>query len=220
MWVRFKDKSSEGTLFNFGNPTRGQSSFGFRLETYVLGRDELTGAPFNADAVPGPDYPTWGEYASSVVQEHIYYQNTDTERFVRLVVKDGNTLRDSHIGIRGRSKSSDVPGHTVDLDYDLGLMSATHIPEDFNEWYFIVATFNPFVKEDEYVTSGANNTGTNPEHGVCLDSGGTPVCQRTPYFWRNNIDVNGYTEQSLQGNRCKVEIISKTKLLRARGYKV
>ena len=45
-------------------------------------------------------------------------------------------------------------------------------------------------------------------------------CNRTPYFWRNNIDVSGYTHQSLQGNRCKVEIISKTKLLRARGFKV
>ena len=36
----------------------------------------------------------------------------------------------------------------------------------------------------------------------------------------NNIDADGYTHQSLQGNKCKVEIISRTKLLRARGFKV
>ena len=33
MWVRFLDKKSEGTLFNFGNPTRETNPFGFKLET-------------------------------------------------------------------------------------------------------------------------------------------------------------------------------------------
>ena len=222
MWVKFKDKVSEGTLFNFGNPTRDENPFGFRLETYVLPKDGETGSTYDDDDNNLADYPTWGKYAEEVVLEKLYYQNTDTERFVRLIVRDKDRLRDSHIGVIGRSKSSNVPGHSADLDYDLGLMSATHIPEDFNEWYYIVATFNPFVEEDEYVTSGADNTGTNPMYPMCIDLGGGdgPECNRTPYFWRNNIDNQGYTHQSNEGNRCKVEIISKTKLLRARGFKV
>ena len=35
MWVRFLDKKSEGTLFNFGNPTRETNPLGFKLETMV-----------------------------------------------------------------------------------------------------------------------------------------------------------------------------------------
>ena len=34
MWVRFVSKTSEGTLFNFGNPLEENGS-GFRLETNV-----------------------------------------------------------------------------------------------------------------------------------------------------------------------------------------
>jgi hypothetical protein len=174
MWVKFKDKVSEGTLFNFGK----------------------------------------------IAQENNYYMKTDTERFVRLIVNDNGYLRDSHIGHPGRSKTSDVPGFSPDPDTDLGLMSATWVPENFNEWYYIVATFNPDVEEDAYVTSGTNNTGTNPEHSMCLEIQNEHQCNKTPFFWRNNIDEDGYTHQSNQGNKCKVELISKTKLLRARGYKV
>ena len=35
MWVRFLDKTSQGTLFNFGNPTREENPIGFKLETIV-----------------------------------------------------------------------------------------------------------------------------------------------------------------------------------------
>ena len=91
---------------------------------------------------------------------------------------------------------------------------------DFSEWYFIVATFNPDVEEDEHIVSGTGADGVNQEYTECLQVDVTPDCGRTPYFWRNNIDVNGYTNHSNMGNKCKVEIISKTDLLRARGYKV
>ena len=69
---------------------------------------------------------------------------------------------------------------------------------DFSEWYFICATYNPVVNEQ----------------------GSTPTVQNAD-FWRNNI-VNGtstYIAASGFGNRSKVEIISRTDLLRARGYK-
>ena len=40
-----------------------------------------------------------------------------------------------------------------------------------------------------------------------------------PNYWNGNIDgSNIYTHHSGLGNKCKVEIISKTDLLRARGY--
>ena len=39
--------------------------------------------------------------------------------------------------------------------------------------------------------------------------------------WLNHINANGeFTNFSGLGNRCKVEIISRTDLLRARGFKV
>ena len=40
-------------------------------------------------------------------------------------------------------------------------------------------------------------------------------------FWRGNVQLDGqYTHHSTYGAKCKVEIISKTDLLRARGFKV
>jgi hypothetical protein len=214
-WVRFLDKTSEGTLFNFGNPTRDTNPMGFKLETYVLEKDGDTGRTIDTNSDGTPEYATWGEYNDTGNLEKNYFQTTDTERFVRLIIMDDGTLRDSHVGVTARSKTTDVPGHTTNVDYDLGLMQTTHIPVDFNEWYFIVATFNPFVDEDSYVTAGTNFSGTNPAHSTCQST----ICNQDPDFWRNNIDDSGYTHQSLEGNKCKVEIISRSDLLRARGYK-
>ena len=59
MWVKFLDKSSQGTLFNYGNPFRENQdeAFGFSLETYVLKRDDAVGVGgFGANT-----YNTWGE---------------------------------------------------------------------------------------------------------------------------------------------------------------
>ena len=46
--------------------------------------------------------------------------------------------------------------------------------------------------------------------------------QTNPDFWLNHIDpdTNDFKANSLYGNKCKVEIISRTDLLRARGFKV
>jgi len=43
-----------------------------------------------------------------------------------------------------------------------------------------------------------------------------------PEFWLNNFNpINGeFVANSGFGNKCKVEIISRTDLLRARGFKV
>ena len=88
-------------------------------------------------------------------------------------------------------------------------MSTTRIPIDLNEWYFIVATYDPNINEDESFSSEG-----------CADNGG-PDCLNSTEFWMGNQFESGeYTHHSDLGNRCKVEIISKTDLLIARGYKV
>tara|TARA_R110001592_G_scaffold13894_4_gene63208 strand:+ start:284 stop:1900 length:1617 start_codon:yes stop_codon:yes gene_type:complete len=210
MWVRFLDKVSSGTLFNFGNPTRAENPFGFKLETYVLNKNDSY-ASLSTQT-------TWGE----VVEEGTFqvgpgyddaiFKDSDVSRFVRLQVREsGDTtstgddfgLRDSHVGLGGDltlngtvitpggRKSYNI-GDFNDLGNDeLRLLQSTYIPEDFNEWYFICATYNPNVDED-----GSNfNTETNPN------------------YWLNRTEP-------LLGNRCKVEIISRSDLLRARGFKV
>ena len=82
-------------------------------------------------------------------------------------------------------------------------MTNTRIPEDFNEWYFICASFNPFVQEDQSFTLGNEDL------------------ERTPEYWLNHLQPTGeFQNFSNLGNRCKVEIISRSDLLRARGFKV
>ena len=183
MWVRFLDKSSQGTLFNFGNPTRQNNPFGFKLETYVVNGNDLPtvgdfvetsegsylqgfGSGFGTDTIQ--EELTWKQmfqndgypgltYDSEPPNEN-FFQNTDVERFVRLVVKDGDgVLRGSHVG-------------TNFMDRRNGL------PESYK-----------------------NNSN----------------------FWRNNVSLNGgdIVDSGL-GAKCKVEIISRSDLLRARGFKV
>ena len=64
----------------------------------------------------------------------------------------------------------------------------------------------PFLDE-EY---GFTNQTIEPYNDVRL----------VPEYALNHIDINGqFTNFSNLGNRCKVEIISRTDLLRARGFK-
>ena len=192
MWVRFLDKVSEGTLFNFGNPTRVDNPFGFKLETYVLDKDGVN---------PNQYHDTWGDGATAINQNR-YFENSNTARFVRLVVydvhNDGNPiLRDSHVG-NIATKLANIPDMDGSGDDEFRLLQTTFIPEDFNEWYFICASFNPNVDEDN-----SDFTNTNPD------------------YWLNHMNAdNSYINFSGLGNRCKVEIISRSDLLRAQGFKV
>jgi len=84
-------------------------------------------------------------------------------------------------------------------------MTNLRIPTDFTEWYFICATFNPNIDE----TESHNNTGIYQSY------------KNNSNFWRNNVSLNGGDiVDSELGAKCKVEIISKSDLLRARGFKV
>jgi len=215
MWVRFLDKVSEGTLFNFGNPTRGENPFGFKLETYVLNKD---------DDCPHSQYSTWGDAVVDNDYNTNAFDNSTTARFVRLVINNNGQLRDSHVGAESINnpnlKRFDKLNTVIPfLDYDLmdtpdngsRLINTTFMPEDFNEWYFICASFNPTIEEDLSHDSELGNS----------------ILQVTPNYWLNHIvpstDATAeffYTNNSGYGNQCKVEIISRSDLLRARGFKV
>ena len=95
----------------------------------------------------------------------------------------------------------------------LRLINSTFIPENFNEWYFICASYNPNVIEPRRYGDGTNDI----EPDIYNDY------KSNQNFWLNHVDPlnNGsFTNFSNYGNKCKVEIISKSQLLRARGFKV
>ena len=84
------------------------------------------------------------------------------------------------------------------------IFQSTFIPEDFSEWYFICASFKHNSLEDDSLIQ-------------------YPQFLTNKMFWLNHIDPtnNGaVVRDSDYGNKAKVEIISKTDLLRARGFKV
>jgi len=201
MWVRFVDKQSSGTLFNFGNPLEDGGS-GFRLETNV-----------NLD--------TSGEY----------------RRTIRLVLKDENNfLRDNHWGGPNHQriltnendttlKNTNSPLNRYPNHYHT---MYPEIPTDnLDEWYFICATYNPDIREVLSTTNLFVRGGTSED--------GTNYGEDSKRYWLNHqIRFNTETRQifidvgsagdivanSLEGAKCKVEIISKSDLLKARGYKV
>ena len=75
------------------------------------------------------------------------------------------------------------------------------IPTDnLNEWFFICASYDPTVNEaGSYAVAEGN---------------------RNPEYWLGQRIGDNYSAKSGLGNKCKVEIISKSDLLRARGFKV
>ena len=86
-----------------------------------------------------------------------------------------------------------------DYDHAYGLMTNTRIPVDLTEWYFICANYDP-IDVDE-AGSDLNNSDIN--------------------YWLNHVDEDGeYVTHSGLGNSAKVEFISRSDLLRARGFKV
>ena len=206
-WVRFLDKTSTGTLFNYGNPVRELDPKGFRLETYVLNKNEV----METDELGR----TWGEYAGELGLPT--FQDNDYARFIRLLVYDHipdkaapfiRKLHDSRLGKQGLPR---VDNSVPELNFqgsenwqkgdEKNLLGHVQIPIDFEEWFFIVATYNPLIEPriDDYY-------------------------KENEYYWRGNINPNEqnsiFTQQSGFGSKCKVEVISRSDLLRARGYRV
>jgi len=136
-------------------------------------------------------------------------QGEERRRIVRLIVRDHldeNKLYESSVGtqqvpkwnsaenkILTRLEASPSSGNAIN--------TYTSIPtNDLNEWFFICATYNATVDE-----GGSFNQGFDTDK----------------QFWLGHRQDNGsLTHFSGKGNRCKVEIISRSDLLRARGYKI
>lgn len=192
MWVRFVNKVSEGTLFNFGNPLSSTNPYGFRLDTKV------------------------NEY------------NGNFYRYLRLVVAENigsyegmTKLRDNHFGYTGPGPNlGRLEERSRNLKHLQGHNAFPQIPTgDLDEWYFICATYNPYVDEDyslDYATDVRTDLLTNKQ------------------FWLNHISIantdssgdvlssvgQDLTDGRLLGAKCKVEVISRSELLRARGFRV
>ena len=214
MWVRFLDKVSEGTLSNFGNPTRTDNPFGFKLETYVVDKNSMY------QNAQGTDVDTFEKYVldNNVLTKDTnepFFTNTNTERFVQLVVRDKplddgevGILRDSHTGMSwagGYDRQINIPEGE---NPSIGKLTTTRIPVDFQEWYFICATFNQNTIEPEATGDYSQEYSDN---------------KRNSDFWINHV-IPGSEPQivpfSGYGAKCKVEIISRSNLLRARGFKI
>ena len=204
MWVKFVSKTSEGTLFNFGNPLNTEeelsnNAYGFRLDTKV------------------------NKYNDK------YY------RYIRLIVRDWHDglnykLRDNHFGTTGLTRFSQrsvgwaantvYGAHGFYDDYNNTVYEDTGRPRSYypniheafpqiptdnlDEWYFICATFNSNITEIGYDES--------QNYGSLGD-----VRQNTQ-FWLNHVNEDGPIDDSGLGAKCKVEIISRSDLLNARGY--
>ena len=208
MWVKFLDRVNSGTLFNYGNPLRNKDPKGFRLETFVLNKDD------ELETQPGT---TWSDVAPIDT-----FENNDYARYIRLVVRD-DTIKndtypkgkifDSHTGQTNFPYDRFIPelGFEGSGDYTKGdesyLVTHKRVPINFNEWYFIVASYDPSI--DDRPTDGTFET--------------------VPDYWDGLIDpiateadgqgIPVYTHKSNYGTKCKIEILSKSELLRARGFK-
>ena len=144
--------------------------------------------------------------------------------------------------------------------YAQKVLNHLHVPSDINEWYYIVANWNPNIQEnrklescgstgnecgpdaltsqayfDEYwkwhVDFGADgeegiqateaDINSNSDLLVGTEADPCPdVLEDDPNYPHCYKNVGRYTHNSFEGAKCKVEIISKSDLLRAKGFKV
>ena len=129
-------------------------------------------------------------------------------RYISLIVIESDgTLRDNHWGHTGEFGGAlgRLSNRSVDNIHERVHTAFPQIPTDnLNEWYFICATYNPSINELE------------------LDNSSPYFTNRQ--YWLNHIEPTDQgpilVANSELGAKCKVEIISKSELLRARGYKI
>ena len=119
--------------------------------------------------------------------------------------------------------------------YPAYLLTATRIPIDFDEWFFIVATYDPDIDEDvsfefenTYSPDAVNTLKYFSEfwQGHVLPEAQEPTDNQIsagmasdPPDNLSDEMIGKYTPRSGYGNRCKVEFLSKNALLRAKGFK-
>ena len=130
--------------------------------------------------------------------------NGNYKRWIRLAVREQDgTLRDNHWGTpqRGRrtaNQSSPIEEYAVTDIHQLYPQVST---DNLDEWYFVCATYDPLILEDD----GASQDFLNDKQ-----------------FWLNhrNPSTGDLEAKTSFGAKCKVELISRSDLFRARGFRL
>ena len=138
-------------------------------------------------------------------------------RIIRLVVRSNSELYDSHIGVQGNPREDTRLIGSDDYREFAKFKNYESIDLDLNEWYYIVATYNKDILEQE---SFANNELLDDS----WDPNGFETLRQSSEFWKWKVtpEIGGFgnwTSNSGYGAKCKVDVISRSDLLRARGFK-
>tara|TARA_B100000902_G_scaffold245921_1_gene232795 strand:- start:369 stop:2714 length:2346 start_codon:yes stop_codon:yes gene_type:complete len=201
MWVRFLNSTSGGSLMTYGNPMMKKTP-GFRLDTHTRSdTNENSGITTNRRMI-----------------RFVVWENT---------FSDGKIF-DSSVGISGRPKYKTFvdernPAYeTFNTSFDV-FMQHTQIPTtDLNEWFFICATYDPTIDEEgSFDNIEIPNYLVNRQFWLNhIDPNPFPVYMDVPpYAPTGEVQFNTVSNSGF-GNKCKVEVISRSDLLRARGFKV
>jgi len=241
-WIKFLNKDQDGTLLNYGNPLGNTQPKGFAIDTYILKKDQpvvlnagtLT-APMSQfyDVLNQSDNTQTGTGIFEPLQTVTYGQlaeqmgldtfaEYDRARFVRMVARWDQNYFDNSMPVQGTNVTLPLPRFDItttatQADQQIGyirktpttsnenaifLLTYTQVPINFNEWYFFCCSYNP-----------VNVTQTNYAEVYNTTFG------KDTSYWLNHRDGDTFVEQSGVGNVCNVEFISKSRLLRARGFK-
>mgnify|MGYP003135367492 CR=1 FL=1 len=134
----------------------------------------------------------------------------DYTRAIRLGVYDHNNgeFYDSAFGNMIETRQDTRVTKTWSHDGLFTGRTYTSVPtNDLNEWFFICASYNPTINEGDF-----QNDFRNGLNGAFTSK----------LYWENHYDSNSQEVVAFSGEgaRCKVEVISRSDLLRARGFKV
>ena len=220
-------------------------------ETYPRGalRDSHTGVTFGQEGYIAKRIRTADPYECNTLplDDCDQYSNMDdlkTRDASNNVPNFNGTIPTAPLWTLGNAR---YEGYDEEHYYPNKILAHTRIPMDFNEWFFIVANYNPNINEDSSVTYRGDCNPTDPNAASapgtdCAPNAATSLKYASD-FWRWNVERGGYvlnagdalldsndnlsagdaigsfTHNYCLGAKCKVEIISNSDLLRSRGYK-
>ena len=209
---------NEDRLLDFQKPTgpNNEPSFlhdGFTLTMWVRFVSKISsGTLFNFGNPTSTESPYGFKLDTVAIQD----STGRYRRMIRLIVRDhiNDKIYDSNLPNPNSSfEGNQVKYNTAAIGQvayrpgstDSKFFGHIQIPSNkLNDWYFICATYNPLIDEQ---LSFANNS---EYHG-------------NKQYWLNHIDPwDGSLVSNAEpyGAKCKVELISRTDLLTARGYKI
>ena len=208
MWVRFLNSATGGSLMTYGNPLN-KTTPGFRLETFTRTDIGVEGVERSRRMVRLSVWENTFNPNGVLHDSHVAHWNRPRQNTMELGKVHYGTQQQVDNGIAfSNSLQAFRDSHSSAL-----------IPTDnLQEWFFICATYDPMVNE-ESVWAGPlltnkqfwlNHVNPNPQM-TYLD---------VPPFGPTGEETYITVANSGFGAKCKVEIISRSDLLRARGYKV